>query len=299
MTEQQRESVLAQWTTPPGTSEQDRQDRAERMVRDAIAAYEPIAGTSYSVYAKGSYPNKTSVRGDSDVDIVVQCDEVIYYDFLPGLPVPHSRPTQYSGNWTREKWRAAVADALTAKFGSVVDGSHNVALYVPEVTGSRPSADVVPSFPYRLYMTSDASRHLPGSCVWTTDGSKIVNWPQQQLDNGRTRNGATGGRYKDMVRALKTAENVLAADGTINDLPSYFMECLVWNVPTSEYTGKTLSHGFLNVIAFLLTSLTKDTHQEWVEPNEIKPLWGDSQKWKPEDAIHLAIGAARHLGYIT
>lgn len=297
ITEQQRDWDLSQWIKPSSTSEQDRQARAERMVKDAIAAYTPLTGVSYSVYAKGSYPNNTNVRLDSDVDIVVECKEVFFYAFADGLTVPYSPPTPYTGTWTKELWREAVTRALIAKFGSGVDASHNVALFVDEVPNSRPSVDVVPSFGHRLYTASDASRYLDGSCVWTKDGSKIVNWPQQQLENGRSRNTATGGRYKEMVRALKSAENVLVADGVIKDLPSYFMECLVWNVPVTLYTSKTLSDAFLGVIAFITKALMDKTHLGWMEPNGIKPLWGPSQKWSDGDALLLMVGAAQRLGY--
>lgn len=58
-----------------------------------------------------------------------------------------------------------------------------------------------------------------------------MNWPQQQLKNGRSLNTQTNHRYKKYVRALKNAESFLAAAGTIDELPSYFMECLVFNVP--------------------------------------------------------------------
>ena len=52
----------------------------------------------------------------------------------------------------------------------------------------------------------------------------IDNYPAQQLANGRAKDTATGGRYKKYVRALKTAENLLAAEGVIDDLPSYFRQ---------------------------------------------------------------------------
>ncbi len=82
-------------------------------------------------------------------------------------------------------------------------------------------------------------------CVFPSGGgAKVVNWPQQQLENGRTKNTATGGRYKCYVRALKNAENAPAADGTIKDLPSYFMERLGYNVPHDVLQKGELDDGF-------------------------------------------------------
>ena len=84
-----------------------------------------------------------------------------------------------------------------------------------------------------------------GSCVWPKTGlTKIVNWPDQQLANGRAKNQRTGQRYKNYVRALKNAENVLVKAGTIKAKPSYLMECLVWNVADSTLKSGTLDVGF-------------------------------------------------------
>ena len=74
------ESLLSGWTGPSSVTEQDKQDRTERMIRDAVSAHKPFEGCSLSAYAKGSYPNNTNVRTDSDVDIAVQCHDVFYWD---------------------------------------------------------------------------------------------------------------------------------------------------------------------------------------------------------------------------
>jgi hypothetical protein len=51
------EDTLKGWTGPSSDSEQDKQERTERMVREAIAAHAAFKGCSLSVYAKGSYAN--------------------------------------------------------------------------------------------------------------------------------------------------------------------------------------------------------------------------------------------------
>lgn len=66
------EDLLSGWTGPSSATEQDKQDRTERMIKDAIQAHEALGDCSLTVFAKGSYPNNTNVRVDSDVDIAVQ-----------------------------------------------------------------------------------------------------------------------------------------------------------------------------------------------------------------------------------
>lgn len=67
------EGKLAGWTGPSSETEQDKQDRTERMVREAIKEHAAFDSCSLTVYAKGSYANNTNVRADSDVDIAYIC----------------------------------------------------------------------------------------------------------------------------------------------------------------------------------------------------------------------------------
>lgn len=73
------EDTLAGWTGPSSATEQDKQDRTERMVKEAIASHESFEDCSLKVYAKGSYAN-TNVKADSDVDIAVECTECVYWE---------------------------------------------------------------------------------------------------------------------------------------------------------------------------------------------------------------------------
>ena len=38
-------------------------------------------------------------------------------------------------------------------------------------------------------------------------------------------------------------------------------------------------------------------HHAWLEPNRIKPLFGDEQKWTPSDAMTLLSAAYDLMGY--
>ena len=101
------EEQLAGWTGPSSTTEQDKQERTERMVRQAIDAWPTLSAANLSIYAKGSYPNNTNVRTDSDVDIAVQCHDVVYWgEETPGV---HTSSGAYTGPWTPAALRPANA----------------------------------------------------------------------------------------------------------------------------------------------------------------------------------------------
>src|SRR5665648_567183 len=100
------EEKLAGWTGPSSSTEQDKQERTERMIREAVAAHDAFKGSAYNIYAKGSYANNTNVRSDSDVDIAIECTEVMYYqDKDPN--VDHSG-SPYQGVWTPDYLRSQV-----------------------------------------------------------------------------------------------------------------------------------------------------------------------------------------------
>jgi predicted nucleotidyltransferase len=304
MTVTERNNLLASWIKPSSDDEQDRQERALHMVTVAINGWNKFNDSDISVYAKGSYRNRTNVRMDSDVDIVVELKDCIYYDYFRDVNEAEAiKDTPYQGEWTPTKWRQEVTDCLVDAFGSEsVDSSGKIALNVAEVKGSRPSIDVVPSFDYIRY---DDARRTPslannGSCVFPKNGGlKTVNWPQQQYDNGIQKNNLTSKRYKRFVRALKNAENILVKEGIIDVLPSYFMECLIYNVDNSEFASfrDDLQGAFYNVLVDLHTRLLNEQDEPMVEPNELKYLFRGSQKWSVNEGAALVERVLEYLDY--
>jgi hypothetical protein len=295
----ERQQLITKWISPSSDAEANRQARAERMVKDAIAVHRAFddVRSSLTVAAKGSYPNNTNVRSDSDVDIKVQLSSLYYYDFAPGVVPSPSRPSSsYTGRWTPTLLRQEVGKALVNAFGSGVDDSHNVAFYVPPVPGSRPNVDVVPCFEYRLFTNSAGTSFHTGSVVYCQDGNRIVNWPELQLANGRKKNVNTSKRYKFVVRVLKSVENELCRQKRIEAVPSYFSECLIYNVPCYVLTNGTFDDAVRLSLSEVYSQLGNQS-EAMLEPNEIKKLFGPKQKWTVETARELVEQAWIYLGY--
>jgi hypothetical protein len=175
------EEKLSGWTGPSSPTEQDKQERTERMIRDAVKNHAAFDGCSLTVYTKGSSANNTNVKADSDVDVAVQCDEAMYWD--EATKRTFSSTGSYQGIWTPPKLRAELQAALIAKFSGQVDSSGSTALRIRSGT-ARVDADVVPCFDYRYYLSS--GRYHNGAKAFKKDGNSLVNYPEQQLENGRT-----------------------------------------------------------------------------------------------------------------
>ncbi|MEV7358545.1 hypothetical protein [Kitasatospora sp. NPDC091276] len=253
--------------------------------------------------AKGSYRNNTNVQADADVYIKVQLNRPVHADF-PTLVNWFRRQEilgkAYDGPWRASKLRQEVFNALDGYFSGPIDADHNIAFNIPAVAGSRPSIDVVPCFRYLLYTDFNCEQFHEGSVVYAKDGTEIVNWPDQQLENGRAKNTRTSRRYKFAVRVLKSVENELAAQKIIKLLPSYFSECLIYNVPDDILTAGTFDDAIRESLVHLDRQLGwwfGDSGRGMVEPNGIKKIFGPGQKWTVDDAQALVKGAWTYLNY--
>ena len=128
----------------------------------------------------------------------------------------------------------------------------------------RIAADVVPCFEFRRYETDGS--HIKGTAFDPENGGRIQNWPDQNYENGVTKNTASGGRFKDVVRILKRLrykmcdEKIAAAD----PIPSFLCECLVWNAPDDSFKRDTLRADTRGVLAHLFNNtMDFEKCREW------------------------------------
>lgn len=288
------EAILSTWTAPSSDTEKDKQERAERMIRQAIDDHEPFKSCSLRVYAKGSYANNTNVRSDSDVDIAVECTEVMYWEeSKKGNKQTSLNP--YKGIWTPTKLRAELILAMEKKFPDQVDISGVTAIQINANT-ARVNADVVPCFSYRYYCENN---HRDGTKIFRTDGKSIVNYPLEQIRNGKDKNNRTNYNYKKCVRILKRIENAMAKEGKCKELPSYFIECLAYNCPDYIFTRATWSQMLREIIIHIYHALKGEepTSERWVEVNECFYLFHSQQKWTREDGRAFAHAAWNYCGF--
>jgi hypothetical protein len=264
------------------------------MIHSAISQSMALAHRTIQVFAQGSYRNNTNVRQDSDVDICVRCMDVFLYD----LPADLSKEQAaiFDATYTYAQFKNELEEALVAKFGRAGVTRGNKAFDVHENT-YRVDADVVACFEHRRYTgTTPAGqpRYLSGTELRPDSGGRVINWPEQHYDNGVAKNKATGGRFKNITRVAKRLRNEMASNGiaAAKPIPSYLIECLVWNVPDAGFGHNTYTDDVRHVLAHTFNETMKDeTCHEWVEVNELKYLFWPSQAWTRSQA-HAFLGAA-------
>lgn len=128
-----------------------------------------------------------------------------------------------------------------------------------------------------------------GIIFWTTLGkSRIVNYPKVHFDNGAAKNGKqrTDGWFKPTVRAFKNARNRIEANkATLADkFPSYFVECLLYNVPDSRFGGGH-QNNFVDVLNWINEDLYKERAASFTTQSGMEYLFGNSvTQWRLADA---------------
>lgn len=211
----------------------------------------PYAGRNSDVYLQGSYCNYTNVYGDSDVDIVICCTDSYYYDLdqlSPAEKDAFNRTLSAGEGLSSDTIRREVLGWLRTNYpNQVTEGKKALSI---ALSGSRRSADVVPCLVHKRYtrfVSHSNEHHYAGIQFFSTDSRKIVNFPKYHSDNCTTKHQTTNSYFKPMVRIFKRMRNKLINDGLVAEgvAPSYFIEGLLYNVPTDKFGG-SFSDTFVN-----------------------------------------------------
>ncbi|MYH01047.1 MAG: nucleotidyltransferase [Boseongicola sp. SB0673_bin_14] len=235
-------------------------------IKNALGSHSFPPSMTFSVYLQGSYPNHTNIRGDSDVDIIVETDGVFYHN------VPEDRKLEFGlvtpGSFIWSEFRDEVRRALSSYYGgrAVVQGNKSIKV---SGYGNRLNADVVPCTEYRAY--SSPGRYAKGITFFSGDGVQIINHPKLHLENGSTKNGLCSKRYKPTIRVFKNARN-----NATNDFPSYFLECLLYNVPNNCFVG-SYSQTFVNALQHLCNARNDGSLSSFVCQNERQRVFGPNE----------------------
>lgn len=306
------EEQLKQYAAPLSETENQKCLNAIGMVRDALKnlgfsddgkaiqkMYEEtyayslemrsLSGTrQVKLFIQGSYANNTNVRTESDVDIAVVQEEVFNTEYRSiSDPYPQSDTDYYfsTAASVTKSFKDEVQECLTQKFGRDVERK-NKSIKVHGNT-YRKDADTVPCRRYRDYRkdyNKDANNFIPGIVIIPDSGSRIINYPEQHIANGRIKNTDTNHYYKKMVRIIKKMRYLMSDLGytEADEVSSFGLESLLWNIPNSIFT-KYSSYRFVfdEVVKYLVN------HQQdmvsYKEANGIKPLCEsliDIQKYK-------------------
>lgn len=294
---------LAHWEKAESSSETERIERARRMVINALSESQWMAANGCKIFEQGSFTNRTNTRGESDIDLRVQ-HPYVYIKYAPGIDAQAAYTLgNYSDTGTTykavaENMRAEITSNLISKFGrSAVDASGSKAVKVKGLEGSRAEVDVVPSFRldhiFRDGIIQGTALLDPSSGVWT------FNYPEQHIRNGRLKRQNTGLKFKRVVRCIKRMQSdMLQYDAISKRVPSFLIECLVYNVTDAEFTNIfDDNYGRVKrVLQSIHAQLTGPYVLYMTEINGVKGLFTEGQSWTIQQAEHFVGKALEHMG---
>ncbi|MEE9443203.1 MAG: nucleotidyltransferase [candidate division Zixibacteria bacterium] len=291
------EDTFTSWAQGPGKTEEQRCENAIKAIRDAINKSDQLNHRDINVFVQGSYRNRVNVRLDSDVDVAVLCHNTFYYDLPEGATAEGYgiEPSKYDYSVFKNELQAA----LTSHFGSAAVTRCNKAFDIKE-NSYRVEADVAPFFDYREY--SGINRFRAGVKLISDSSEVIKNWPEQHYENGVSKNDATNRRFKRLVRIFKRLAINMSDTGesATKDLPGFFIECLVFNVPNDDFGRSSYTDDVRNVIVHIYQNTKEDDScKGWTEVNGIKYLFHSTQKWTRQQANAFALAAWQYVGFTS
>jgi len=288
------ENQLEIWAKPDS---QDKYKDAHESIRKALEANDwPNGKPTYEVYLQGSYKNSTTIRSNSDVDVVVQLNSVYSQDLdnLSREAKQLLQRAQPNSTYQWEHFRYDVINAFESNSSfAVSNGNKCINVKTPYL-----DADVVVCMQHRLYVNHfDALAHrlykkskrryyyLEGIKFKSDDGRWIINYPKYHDRNGTTKSQMTDGKYNSTVRIFKNIKSCLVDKNLIteDEVPSYFIQCLLYNVPNSKF-----EYSYQNTVGNVFSYLNSQDISGFKCQNCLTNLFGNSpDQWPLIDAIQF------------
>lgn len=290
------EDQLSRWAKPPSETEEG---KCQHTVSRITKALRQKFANRVSIFTQGSYRNRTNVRQDSDVDLVVRLDDIYFanidalsefdkaqWNMMPRAP------------YTFGQFKSDVQFALDSEFDYRFVNRRDKCVQVLK-NDQRVNADVVPCFVHRRLRTL-TSIEAEGIEFISDTGQRIISFPDQHYANGVSKNDGTSKRYKSTVRILKNVRNDLLDRRTIADkeMPSFFLECLVWNVPNDNFDANSYKDIARNVIAKMWSDMGKaEVANNYAEISDLKWLFKGSPHRTYQQAKTFMEHAWSYIGF--
>lgn len=276
------EDTLNNWRKPPSDTEDEKLSNAERMVRDAIKDDSFLRNIDVKIFGQGSYANDTNVRLNSDIDINVEYMNGFYYEIPPNTPPAYfglNNPTSYSAH----DFKNHVQKVLINKFGTDVKRKNKCLII--EGNTYRIGADVVPTWAYKRFSINRS--FVEGVCFFADSGEKVVNFPIQHIENGKSKNKQTQRRFKRLTRIFKRLRTSMIQDGkpVSPNITSFLLECLLWHVPDWIFNDcETWTERLKASILFLWDkTMIEDDCKDWTEVSGLLYLFDRTRKWSRQE----------------
>jgi len=278
-----QESQLETWANQGATVSSA---NTYNSIRSCVEGHNWKNDVYFDIYLQGSYRNSTNIYGDSDVDVVIEFSSVFYsnkYE-LKREQLNEFNEFYSDGKYTLSSFKESIINRLKSYYGDSYVDVGNKSIKVLANSG-RLDCDVVCCAEYREYNSfskSNPNDYEKGIVFWTNEtNEKVVNFPKLHFDNGVSKNKNCYSNYKPSIRIIKNMKSKLVRSGVISGslAPSYFIECLLYNLQNSVFQNST---NYSRILAILKTlyDYTDTELERLICQNGQRYLFGSSdQQW--------------------
>ena len=245
--------------------------QAHVPIRRAMEDHKGLSQFTYEVFLQGSYRNDTNLGGDSDVDVVIRLAHRLDPDVAALTGAELQRADSHKAAHSQwKRFRRQALRAMRSRFGDEASCGRKT-LKIKK--GKLPAdADLVVT----LRCRGGIAFYLSGERRW------VVSYPQQHHQQGSKKDKATNRRFSRTVRMFKAARNRLVETKVLTkyDAPSYFIECLIHNVPDALFEPK-LAPTYTGIVGWLKRSKLDG----FLFQNRKTALFGQGrEQWTQENA---------------
>lgn len=190
---------------------------------------------SIKIDIQGSYANETNIRECSDIDVLVELQDIFLYDDSLLTPAEKDARDKYyiTAGYDYTSFKEDLYKAIEFYYSndkaSVRKGNKSIKIKLGVA-----EADIIPCFSYYKFHNFEGSKEdsnvTEGICFFAKDGTKIVSFPKQHLETCAKKEIETN-IFKDVVKIIKNIKEILLEQNRIKkDVAcSYFIENLVYN----------------------------------------------------------------------
>lgn len=282
------EEQLKSFTKPVSDIEEQKLEKAKNAIKRAIDNDPKLSKKSNLIdfFGQGSYANDTNVKNNSDIDINVMYYGCYYHSDIPKNTKEEdfnlgTTPCFYS----YKEFKNDVEQALINYFGRKKVNRKNKCISVDTYDID---VDVVPTWKYKRF---DSKYNIIEGVTLFTDNTnqQIINYPKQHIENGKNKNFHTHKRFKWLTRIYKRIRYEMIDDRIPinNNITSFLLECLVWNVPNDIFNDySTWTERIQESRKYLYNEIENNGCKYWGEVSELLYLFYNGRKWSKQDVLN-------------
>ncbi len=263
-------------------------EACETINRVLKAGY-PLREKKFEVYLQGCYINDTNISSYEDADIVVQLNETFDAD-ISSLNTAEQilyNENIFDSNYSYDDFWYDILRAFNrlTSGSTVTYGYKSIKYYNPQIGLNANIRVALQHRKYINFLGVERQKYLEGiKFLAHHEGNWVSSYPKLHYVHGEVKNlaGQTDGWFIPAIRMFKNARNSLVDRGKIRVslAPSYFVECLLYNVPDAVF-GVNHQATFKGVLEWL----GKADFSGFRVQSGMEPLFGvGSSQWRLDRA---------------